>query len=395
MDELASLPDSALLDRLQRGAFSYITDYTDAETGLVADTSRAESPCSIAVVGFALSCYPIAVKNGWMSRTAAAKQTLKTLRSFWDSPQSDQPDATGYKGFYYHFLHMKTRRRVWQSELSLVDTTLLLAGVLMAGCYFDQDGDEAEIRTLADALYRRVDWQWAQNDGRTVAQGWKPECGFLHYGWEGYNEATILYILGLGSPTYPLPPSSFTDWTVTYQSENLLGQNVLYSGPLFTHLFSHAWIDFRGIRDKFMRDTHSTAITSRTVGIRSRSIANMPPAIPATMSDTAGTSGASPPAKARATRSCTRTIATGASSATPRAACLTDPMTAPSRPGRCWPPCRSARDRRSRERAIFWKPVRRSAARTASPAATIRHSPAPAMAGCRKAGSGWIRACWC
>jgi len=197
------------------------------------------------------------VKNGWMSRAAAAKQTLKTLRSFWDSPQSDQPDATGYKGFYYHFLHMKTRRRVWQCELSLVDTTLLLAGVLMAGCYFDQGGDEAEIRTLADALYRRVDWQWALNAGRTVAQGWKPECGFLHYGWEGYNEATILYILGLGSPTYPLPPTSFTDWTVTYQSENLLGQNVLYSGPLFTHLFSHAWIDFRGIQDKFMRDTHS------------------------------------------------------------------------------------------------------------------------------------------
>jgi hypothetical protein len=91
----------------------------------------------------------------------------------------------------------------------------------------------------------------------SVAQGWKPECGFLHYGWEGYNEATILYILGLGSPTFPLPPASFTDWTVTYQLENLLGQNVLYSGPLFTHLFSHAWIDFRGIRDKFMRRVKS------------------------------------------------------------------------------------------------------------------------------------------
>ena len=204
-------------------------------------------------MGFALSCYPVAVKNGWMSRTAAAAQTLKTLQSFWSSTQSDQPDATGYKGFYYHFLDMKTRRRVWQCELSLVDTTLLLAGVLMAGCYFDGGGEEAEIRDLADALYRRVDWQWAQNNGGTVAQGWKPECGFLHYGWEGYNEATILYILGLGSPTFPLPPTSFTDWTVTYQLENLLGQNVLYSGPLFTHLFSHAWIDFRGIQDKFMR----------------------------------------------------------------------------------------------------------------------------------------------
>ena len=169
MDDLTSLSDAALIDRLQRGAFSYITDYTDAETGLVADTSRPDSPCSIAVVGFALSCYPVAVNNGWMSRPEAAAQTLKTLQSFWSSTQSEQPDATGYKGFYYHFLDMKTRRRVWQCELSLVDTTLLLAGVLMAGCYFDQGGDEAEIRTLADALYRRVDWQWALNAGRTGA----------------------------------------------------------------------------------------------------------------------------------------------------------------------------------------------------------------------------------
>ncbi len=255
MDELTSLSDDALIERLQRGAFSYLTEFANDDNGLVADTSREGSPASIAVVGFALSCYPVAVKNGWMSRAAAATRTLKTLRFFWNSPQSDQPDATGYKGFYYHFLHMKTGRRVWQCELSLVDTTLLLAGVLMAGRYFDGGGDEPEIRELADAIYRRVDWQWAQNDGQTVAQGWKPECGFLHYGWEGYNEATILYVLGAGSPTHALPPDSFTGWTVTYQFENLLGQDVLYSGPLFTHLFSHAWIDFRGIQDEFMRSS--------------------------------------------------------------------------------------------------------------------------------------------
>ncbi len=255
MDGLTGLSDDALIDRLQRGAFSYLTEFANDENGLVADTSREGSPCSIAVVGFALSCYPVAVKHGWMSRAAAAAQTLKTLRFFWNSPQNDQPDATGYKGFYYHFLHMQTGRRVWQCELSLVDTTILLAGVLMAGRYFDGGGDEPEIRQLADAIYRRVDWQWAQNNGQTVAQGWKPECGFLHYGWEGYNEATILYILGAGSPTHALPPDSFTGWTVTYQFENLLGQDVLYSGPLFTHLFSHAWIDFRGIQDEFMRST--------------------------------------------------------------------------------------------------------------------------------------------
>ena len=257
MDDLAQLSDDALIERLQHAAFTYLTQYANPENGLVADTSRDGSPCSIAVVGFALSCYPVAVENDWLSRTDAARRTLGTLQFFSQSSQSDGPDATGYKGFYYHFLDMRTGRRVWQCELSLVDTALLMAGILTAACYFDGDGDEKKIRTLADALYRRVDWRWAQNGTQTVSQGWKPECGFLHYGWEGYNEATILYVLGLGSPTYPLTQDGYQSWGLTYQWENLTGSNVLYSGPLFTHLFSHAWIDFRGIRDAFMREKRS------------------------------------------------------------------------------------------------------------------------------------------
>jgi hypothetical protein len=129
--------------------------------------------------------------------------------------------------------------------------------MLVAGRYFDGDQEESDIRELSDALYRRVDWCWAQNGQETVSQGWKPECGFLHYGWEGYNEATIVYVLGGGSSTHPLSSSSFTGWTSTYQWENLLNHDVLYSGPLFTHLFSHAWIDYRGIRDPFMREKNS------------------------------------------------------------------------------------------------------------------------------------------
>jgi len=246
-----------LLDRLQRGAFNYLNDYANPENGLVADTSRAGSPCSIAVVGFALSSYPVAVERGWMTRSDAAARALKTLQFFWKSPQSDRPDATGYRGFYYHFLDMRSGRRVWQCELSVVDTALLLAGMLTAGGYFDGQGTELEIRALADALYRRVDWQWARSEGERVAQGWKPECGFLHYGWEGYNEATVVYLLGIGSPTHPIPAASFAGWTSTYQWENLLGKDVLYSGPLFTHLFSHAWIDYRGIQDAFMREKRS------------------------------------------------------------------------------------------------------------------------------------------
>jgi hypothetical protein len=242
---------------LQHRAFDYFTEYGNAVNGLVADTSRAGSPCSIAVVGFALSSYPVAVQRGWMTREAAAARVLATLQFFWGSPQSEASDVTGHKGFYYHFLDMQTGRRVWQCELSLIDTAILLAGVLTAALYFDGSSDEAVIRALADQLYARVDWTWAASGNQTLPQGWKPEGGFLHYGWEGYNEATLLYILAIGSATHPLPAKSFANWTLTYQWENLLGIDTLYSGPLFTHLFSHAWVDFRGIRDEFMRQVSS------------------------------------------------------------------------------------------------------------------------------------------
>jgi len=262
---LLSLSDEDLLDRLQRGAFAYLRSYTDPKTGLVADTSRPGAPASIAVVGFALSCYPVAVERGWIDRRSAAEITLTALRFFATSEQSEAPNATGFHGFYYHFLDMSTGRRVWQCEISVVDTALLIAGVLSAAMYFDGDGNghgggnsaEAEIRRLAEALYRRVDWPWAQNGGETVTQGWKPECGFLREDWEGYNEATIVYLLAIGSPTFPLPPESFAGWTATYQWENMLNVDLLYAGPLFTHLFSHAWIDYRGIQDAFMREKQS------------------------------------------------------------------------------------------------------------------------------------------
>jgi len=139
------------------------------------------------------------VERGFMSRAAAVQRTLATLRFFWNSPQGTEPDATGYQGSYHHFLDMQTGRRAWKCELSTVDTTFLLAGALAAAMYFDADSaDEVEIRTLGDALYRRANWQWAQDGGATVTHGWKPESGFLPYRWEGYDEALLLYVLGLG-----------------------------------------------------------------------------------------------------------------------------------------------------------------------------------------------------
>ncbi|WP_192183832.1 glucoamylase family protein [Mesorhizobium amorphae] len=244
-----------LLSNTQRLSFDYFLNEANPANGLVADRNTPGSPASIAAVGLALSAYPVGVERGFMTRAAAVARTLATLRFFWNAPHGPEPDATGYNGFYYHFLDMKTGRRVWKCELSTVDTALLLAGMLAAGAYFDGDDEaELEIRRLADALYRRADWRWAQNGGATVTHGWRPEKGFLRYRWQGYDEAVILYVLGLGSPTYPLPPESYAAWLSTYKWKTIYGRELVYAGPLFVHQFSHVWIDFRGIRDAFMRN---------------------------------------------------------------------------------------------------------------------------------------------
>ncbi|MDR3446711.1 MULTISPECIES: glucoamylase family protein [Dyella] len=258
MAPLTTLTDEAMLDRLQHAAFEYFLLNTNPSNGLVADTSRLGSPVSIAVVGFALSSYPVAVGRGWLDRRGAVQRCLAALRFFRDSDQSGSPEATGYKGFYYHFLDMQSGARVWHSELSMIDTALLIAGMLAASMYFSAaTEDEAELRALADFLYQRIDWRWAQGGGDTIRQGWKPECSFLHYGWEGYSEAILLYALAMGSPTYPIAGACYKSWTSTYQWENLYHNDYLYAGPLFVHQFSHAWIDFRGIHDRFMREVRS------------------------------------------------------------------------------------------------------------------------------------------
>ena len=258
MAEVSPLTDEQLLDRLQRAAFGYFVQATNPANGLVADTSREGSPVSIAVVGFALAAYPSAVERGWMTRADAVARILAALRFLDGSDQSGSPQATGYRGFYYHFLDVRTGARVWSSELSMIDTALLIAGALTARLYFDASGpDETELRELADGLYRRVDWRWAQGKSATISQGWRPECGFLHYGWEGYSEAIVLYVLALASPTHPVDSDCYQAWTATYQWENLYGHDVLYAGPLFVHQFSHAWIDLRDVRDRFMREKRS------------------------------------------------------------------------------------------------------------------------------------------
>jgi hypothetical protein len=246
--------DEIRLLELQRRTFNYFLRYVNPENGLIADSSRQNAPCSITAVGLALASYPIAVERGYITREQAVDRTQATLRFFWRSVQGTQPDATGYRGFYYHFLDMETGRRHAASELSTIDTTFLIAGALTAGQYFDcERSEEQEIRALADALYQRVDWQWALDGGRLVSMGWYPEKGFHESRWQGYTEALLLYVLGLASPTHPLPADSYTAWMETYDWQTHYGIACLYAAPLFIHQLSHVWIDFRQIQDAYMR----------------------------------------------------------------------------------------------------------------------------------------------
>lgn len=249
--------ESHLLGVIQREAFSYFEHETNLGNGLVVDSTAPGAPSSIAVTGLGLTLYPVGVERGLISRREAATRTLTALRFFRDSRQGPEADATGYHGFYYHFLDMRTGARTWQSELSTVDSAFLIGGMLTAAAYFDADLPvEREIRELAEQLYARVDWEWARNNGTTIAHGWTPESGFLRYRWQGYDEALLLYVLALGSPTHAIPAEAYRARTATYEWRTVYETPLLYAGPLFIHQLSHVWIDFRGIQDQFMREHH-------------------------------------------------------------------------------------------------------------------------------------------
>jgi len=247
---------SAFLDDIQERTFRFFWETTNPENGLTPDRYPNPPFSSIAAVGFALPSYGVGVEHGYISREEAAERTLTTLQFFWEAPQGDRPSGTiGYKGFFYHFLDMSTGERYQTVELSTIDTGLLMAGVLFAQSYFDRDtAIEQEIRSLADSLYRRVDWEWFTGDGDRLIMGWYPERGFGSATWQGYNEAMILLILAMGSPTHPLPASAWDQWTSTYEWTSFYGQDFVQFSPLFGHQYSHIFIDFRDIHDAYMSD---------------------------------------------------------------------------------------------------------------------------------------------
>ncbi|KRG68810.1 glucoamylase family protein [Pseudoxanthomonas dokdonensis] len=244
---------------IEKRTFQFFWDTSNEVNGLTPDRYPSRPFASIASVGFALTAYPIGIENGWISRRQAVERTLITLKFFRDLPNGTAREGKGaYKGFYYHFLDMRTGERYgsWV-ELSSVDTALLMMGVLFAQSYYDRDdANEAEIRKLADLLYKRVDWPWLQQNKPLISMGWYPESGFIPHDWMGYNEAMMLYVLALGSPTHPVSPDAWEVWTRTY-SESwgvYQGQEYLTFGPQFGHQYSHVWIDYRGIQDAYMRE---------------------------------------------------------------------------------------------------------------------------------------------
>jgi hypothetical protein len=251
--------DEEFLEYIQQVHFDYFWYLANPVNGLIPDRTANGSASSIAAVGFGLSAIGVAVDHGWITRPQGAARVGATLNTFLTQPQGAAVSGViGYKGWFYHFLNMDSALRA-SAELSSIDTALFLAGALSVRQYFDGTGsDEVAIRTMADALYRRVDWNWMAHGSNALAMGWFPESGFIANNWVGYNEAMILCLLGLGAPTNALPDSSWNTWTNGYTWFTDQRLSYVPFAPLFGHQYSHCWVDFRDIADVFMTQHAST-----------------------------------------------------------------------------------------------------------------------------------------
>jgi hypothetical protein len=244
-----SSQDKLFLEDLQHRSFNYFWEQADPKTGLVSDRARMDGSdldenhrnvASIAATGFGLTALCIAAEHGWITKNQARERTLNTLRFFADR-------AFEKHGWFYHWLDAKTGERRWNSEVSSIDTALLLAGVLTARQYFR---DHAEIRNLATKIYERVDFRWMLNGhALLLSHGWKPETGFLRPRWDTYSEDTLLYLLAIGSPTHPILPASwYALWRDRYRYEGHAYFTTI-GVPLFMHQYAHAWVDYRNRRE--------------------------------------------------------------------------------------------------------------------------------------------------
>jgi hypothetical protein len=239
--------DRQLLDDLSRRSLRFFLEHADPQTGLVRDRARADgSPyaashlyvASIASTGFGLTALCIGAGRGWVAPAEARTRVLRTLRFLADRMAHEH-------GWFYHFVDMRTGARVWKSEVSSIDTTLLLAGVLTARAFYRED---REITALATKIYERIDYPWMLNGHPTIlSMGWHPETGFIKSRWDNYSEHTMLYLMAIGSPTHPITPESWYAWERDWNQYR--GYRYLGHAPLFTHQYSHAWVDYRGRRE--------------------------------------------------------------------------------------------------------------------------------------------------
>ena len=243
------LSDDEFLDQIEQAAFLYFWEQASPTTGLVKDRAVASgndtgTVASIAATGFGLTALCIGHSRGYGDQTQIQSRVTTTL-TFLASMQAGL-QATA-NGFLYHFIDMNTGDRVWSSEVSSIDTAILLCGVLTCRQYFQ----DAQIHSLATQIYNNVNWPWMLNGALTFSMGWLPESGFLTNRYDTYCELMMLYLLAIGSPTYPVPASSwdaFSRPVLTYQGLTYITN---YYAPLFIHQYSHAWFDFRNKSDAY------------------------------------------------------------------------------------------------------------------------------------------------
>jgi len=255
-----SSAETAMLDSIQHKTFLYFLNELSAEKGIVKDRAAKWAPASIAATGFGIPSFAIGAERNWITRKQAADITLKILKFFANSDQSTDTNSTGYKGFYYHFLRMNSGTREWKCELSSIDTGILMMGILFARNYYNlNDETEEQIRSLAATLLGRMDWNFMQMSAtakhpNAISMAWTPEHGLLNHGWSGYNEGLFLYILAAGTGMEKVN-LSFDSWLSTYEWQTpYKGLSHVAFPPLFGHQFSEAFIDFRGLGDKYMKE---------------------------------------------------------------------------------------------------------------------------------------------
>jgi hypothetical protein len=236
--------DDAFLEELERANFQFFWEQVDPQSGLAKDRCHVRDSdnsivASIAATGFALTALCIGQKRGYVSYLDARNRVLITLRFLWKV-------MPNHRGFFYHFAHIQTGERIWDSEISSIDTAMLLCGVLTCRQHFRH----AEISRLSDDIFNRVEWTWLSEDTALLPHGWAPEVGFLPYRWDYYSELMMMYLLGLGSSTHPLPLQAWDSWKrITFEYDGL--RYIGSYAPLFVHQYSHAWFDLRSKRDKY------------------------------------------------------------------------------------------------------------------------------------------------